>query len=109
MKDDDITREQMNDFCERARAAVAADRAVLVTSVHGQTNLCAAVHDEDNQDENGVMADLIADMARAIVSMNPALSVTLRNPEGKELVFTLDGTNMRVRQRIVEGFNNEVG
>lgn len=109
MRDDDITREQMTEFCEQARAAVAADRAVLVTSVHGHTNLCAAVHDESDQGEDEVLADLIADLARAIVSMKPGLSVILRNPDGKELLFDLEGTHMRVRQRVVEGFNNEVG
>jgi len=109
MKDDDITREQMNDFCERARAAVAADRAVLVTSVHGLTNLCAAVHDENDQDQDEVMADLIADLARAIVSMNTELSVTLRNAEGKEILFNTEGTHMRVRQKVLEGFGNDVG
>lgn len=108
MKDDDITREQMTDFCERARAAVAADRAVLVTSVHGHTNLCAAVGDKD-QDADEVLADLIADLARAIVSMNTELSVTIRNSEGEELLFDAKGTRMRVTQRSIEEVNNEVG
>jgi hypothetical protein len=108
MKDDDITREQMTEFCERARAAVAADRAVLVTSVQGHTNLCASVGNGGTT-EDEVTAELIADLARAIVSMNPALNVTLRNPKGEELTFTFDGTNMHVRQRIIEDVSNEVG
>lgn len=101
MDDDDVTKEQMTDFCNKARAAVGADRAVLVTSTHNHTNMCAAISDETD-DNAMVMALLMCDLARAIVSINPKVAVSLQREEGGHILITAENSNIDVTQRVIE-------
>ena len=111
MKDDDITREQMTEFCDQARRAVAAERVVLVASVEGHTNLCASMKEGHGGTTNEeVLSHIVADLSRAIVSIHPTFTVTLSSPESTEsLVFNGKNVNMDVTQRVVERVDDEVG
>ncbi len=111
MKDDEITREQMTMFCDRARGAIAAERVVLVASVEGHTNLCASMKEGHGGTTNEeVLSHIVADLSRAIVSIHPTFTVTLSSPEAAEdLVFNGENVNMKTTQRVVERVDDEVG
>jgi hypothetical protein len=111
MKDDDITREQMTMFCDQARRAVAAERVVLVASVEGHTNLCASMKEgHGGTTETEVLSHIVADLARAIMSIHPTFSVTISSPDSTEqLVFDPNEAGMAVTQRVVEEVDDEVG
>lgn len=104
MDDDAITKEQMTEFCNKARAAVGADRSVLITSSHSHTNVCAAISDE-TEDETMVLALLICDLARAIVSINPKVAVSLQREEGGHILINAENSSIDVTQRVIEELN----
>ncbi len=103
MDNDGITQEQMTHFCEKARAAIAADRVTLIASTDGLTNLAASSVDSNSNNE--VLAEIISDLARAIVSIHPDMCVTMtsiNDPEGEPLVITAESQHLEVTQRVIE-------
>jgi len=90
----------MSEFCERARAAIAADRVTLVASVNGMTNLAASTSGEGGDRE--VLSNIIADLARAIVSIVPQLSVSIDIPGKDPLVISAETQHIDVTRRVIE-------
>jgi hypothetical protein len=101
MEHDEITKMQMTHFCDQVRAAVGAERAVIVTTVEGHTNLAASLEDE-SIDEDEVLANIVTDLARALVSVHPSFTLTLSSPGNEPLVINGENSNMKITERIIE-------
>ena len=102
MNNDEITREQMTEFCELARAAVAADRAVIITTAgDNKTNMAVSAQDKDQGQQN-LLADITMDLARTIVSINPHLTIELHSPDGDVVSIDSKTFNLRVVKRTIE-------
>jgi hypothetical protein len=102
MKNDEITKMQMSHFCDQVRAAVSAERAVIVTTVEGHTNLSASLDEDQSGGEEEVLANIVTDLARAIVSVHPSFTLTLSSPGNEPLVINGENSGMQVTQRILD-------
>ena len=98
MDQDDITKEQMDHFCAEVRRAVAAERAIIVTSVESKTNLCAS---GDAVNDGEILAHIICDLARAIASIDPKISVTI-NMGGDPIIVNHETAHMEVSRRVID-------
>ena len=101
MEHDEMTRMQMTHFCDQVRAAVNADRAIIVTTTEGHTNLSASMDDESDGEEE-VLANIVTDLSRAIVSVHPSFTLTLSSPGNEPLVINGENSGMQVTQRILD-------
>jgi hypothetical protein len=99
MDNDEITQQQMTHFCERARAAVSAERVTLVASVNGMTNLAASSRSGSNAE---VLADIVADLARAIVSIAPGISITINTDDGEPMIIDAETSHIELQKRVIE-------
>jgi hypothetical protein len=100
MDNNEITQKQMTYFCEQARAAVTADRVTLVASVNGMTNLAASSREADSNAE--VLADIVADLARAIVSIAPGISITINTDDGEPMIIDAETSHIELQKRVIE-------
>ncbi len=99
MDQDDVTKEQMDHFCKEVRRAVAAERAIIVTSVEGSTNLCASA---DGANDQEVLAYIICDLARTIASIDPKISVTINMGEGDPIIVNHETAHMEINRRVID-------
>jgi len=99
MNQDDVTKEQMDHFCKEVRRAVAAERAIIITSVEGMTNLCASA---DGADDQEVLANIICDLARTIASIDPTISVTLNMGGTDEIIINHETAHMEINRRVID-------
>ena len=100
MENDEITQQQMTYFCEQARAAVSADRITLVASVNGMTNLAASSKAVVSNAE--VLADIVADLARAIVSIAPGISIIINTDDGEPMTINAETSHIELQKRVIE-------
>jgi hypothetical protein len=101
MDDDDVTKFQMHEFCDKARAAIAAERVTMIACDGDHTNMSCATKD-DSTSEGDVLANLVCDLARAIVSIYPQIAVHIHTPTGDPIVISSDTAHITVTRRLIE-------
>ncbi len=99
MDNNETTKTQMHEFCERARAAVAADRMTLVASQDGLTNMAASTSGSETNTE--VLASIIADLARTIVTIAPGISIAINIPGSEPMIVNMDTAHIEVTQHVI--------
>lgn len=104
MDNSEVTQRQMYEFCKAARQAVAADYAIMITSVQNRSNLASSFGDDVADDEEEVLEMIAGTLALSILSVLPGCSVTIHAPDGSErddVSFTPSGVKLNVTEHKV--------